>query len=111
MILNMQQVSNKLNIKNFFAKFYFTILLLKAKKMSSSFFYVSYLRFPYLLSGASDDFAIAYGNADFAYTLELPGGGPNGFDYPQDMIHDLVKETFIGYRQFPLFIKERFKSV
>ncbi|CAG9799908.1 unnamed protein product [Chironomus riparius] len=65
----------------------------------------------YTAYGASDDFAIAYGGADFAYTLELPGGGPNGFDYPQDMIHDLVKETFIGYREFSLFIKERFKTV
>ncbi|XP_070494548.1 carboxypeptidase B1-like [Chironomus tepperi] len=65
----------------------------------------------YIASGASDDFAIAYGNANFAYTLELPGGGSKGFDYPQDMIHDLVKETFIGYREFSLFIKERFKRI
>ena len=79
---------------------------------SSIFYHVQFnLRFTYFIQGASDDFAIAYGGADFAYTLELSGGGPNGFDYPQDMIHDLVKETFIGYREFSLFIKERFKTV
>jgi hypothetical protein len=59
-------------------------------------------------AGASDDFAAAYAHADFAYTLELTGGGANGFDYPQDKIYDLVRETFIGYRQFGLHIKQRF---
>ncbi|KAG5677265.1 hypothetical protein PVAND_007036 [Polypedilum vanderplanki] len=62
----------------------------------------------YTANGASDDFALAYANANFAYTLELPGGGSAGFDYPQSMIYDLVRETFIGYRQFGLHIKERF---
>jgi hypothetical protein len=38
----------------------------------------------------------------------LTGGGRDGFDFPQDRINDLVKETYIGYRQFALFIKERF---
>jgi hypothetical protein len=61
-----------------------------------------------IVLGASDDFAVSYGNANLAYTLELTGGGNAGFDYPQDMIYDLVQETFIGYREFALYIKERF---
>lgn len=62
----------------------------------------------YTASGASDDYALAYANANLAFTLELPGGGPNGFDYPQDMLHDLVTETFLGYREFGLYIGQHY---
>lgn len=62
----------------------------------------------YTANGASDDFAVAYANSDFAYTLELTCGSTNGFIYPQDMIKALVEETFVGYRQMALYIKERF---
>lgn len=77
----------------------------------------------YTANGASDDHAVALANANLAFTLELTGeclvklthltdfdffnalgGGRNGFDFPQDMVHDLVKETFLGYRQFGLYI-------
>jgi hypothetical protein len=36
----------------------------------------------------------------------LPGGGKDGFDYPEDQIYDLVKETFIGYQEFGHYIAE-----
>lgn len=62
----------------------------------------------YTANGASDDHAVAYGNANIAFTLELPGGGPNGFDYPEDKIFALVQETLVGYREFGLFIGERY---
>lgn len=62
----------------------------------------------YTANGASDDHALAYANANLAFTLELTGGGKEGFDFPQDMLFDLVKETFIGYREFGLFIGEKY---
>jgi hypothetical protein len=49
---------------------------------------------------------VAFANANLAYTLELTTG--YGFVYPQDMIHDLAKETFLGYRQFGLYIGENY---
>ena len=62
----------------------------------------------YTANGASDDHAVAFANANLAFTLELPGGGPNGFDYPQEKVFDLVQETFLGYREFGLFVGERY---
>lgn len=62
----------------------------------------------YTANGASDDHAVAYAKANLAYTLELPGGGKAGFDYPQDMIHDLARQTFQGYREFGLYIGENY---
>lgn len=62
----------------------------------------------YTANGASDDHAVAYANANLAFTLELTGGGANGFDFPQDRINDLVKETFLGYREFGLYIGETY---
>lgn len=32
----------------------------------------------YTANGASDDHAVAFANANLAFTLELTGGGPNG---------------------------------
>ena len=62
----------------------------------------------YTANGASDDFAAAKANANLAFTLELTGGGNNGFDFPQDMIGDLVQETFLGFRQFGLYIGDTY---
>lgn len=66
----------------------------------------------YTANGASDDFAIAYGRAKLAYTVELPPGpthvGFSGFEYPEDMIDTLVKEIFMGYRAMGLYIGETY---
>lgn len=62
----------------------------------------------YTANGASDDHALAYANANLAYTLELTGGGSVGFDFPEDELHDLVTETFLGYREFGLYIGEHY---
>lgn len=61
-------------------------------------------------TGCSDDYALAYANANFAYTLELTPGGSGRLwhDFPQDRIYDLVKETFLMYREFALYINEKF---
>lgn len=62
----------------------------------------------YTANGASDDHAVAFANANLAYTLELPGGGSYGFDYPQDMVAGLSRQTFLGYREFGLYIGEHY---
>lgn len=62
----------------------------------------------YTANGASDDHALAFANANLAFTLELTGGGSRGFDFPQDMVAALARETFLGYREFGLFIAERY---
>jgi hypothetical protein len=62
----------------------------------------------YTANGASDDHAVALANANLAFTLELTGGGPNGFDFPQDQVYGLVQETFLGYREFGLYIGENY---
>lgn len=61
----------------------------------------------YTANGASDDHAVAYANAQLAYTLELTGGS-HGFVYPAELAHDLAKETFLGYRRMALYIAENY---
>lgn len=62
----------------------------------------------YTANGASDDHAVAYANANLAFTLELTGGGNEGFDFPQNRAADLARETFLGYREFALYIGEHY---
>lgn len=62
----------------------------------------------YTANGASDDFALAHANANLAYTIELPPSDYNWHDYPQDMIHDLAKGTFYGFRALGLYIGEHY---
>jgi hypothetical protein len=64
----------------------------------------------YTANGASDDYAIAMTKAKMAYTLELPGGGTRGFDFPEEQIYDLVKSTFLGYQAFGHYIAEKYNS-
>lgn len=62
----------------------------------------------YTANGASDDFALAHANANLAYTIELAPSDYNWHDYPQDMIHDLAKGTFMGYRALALYVGEHY---
>ena len=62
----------------------------------------------YTANGASDDYALAFADADLAYTLELPGGGNFGFDYPQDQLFDLAKALFMGYRAMALYVGDHY---
>nr|XP_022916621.1 carboxypeptidase B-like [Onthophagus taurus] len=50
----------------------------------------------YPAAGCSDDWMKGAGGADLSYTLELPGGGSQGFDLPASRIYDVVIETFQG---------------
>lgn len=61
----------------------------------------------YTANGASDDHAVAYANAQLAYTLELTGGD-FGFDYPVELAKALAQETFLGYRRMALYIAENY---
>jgi hypothetical protein len=62
----------------------------------------------YIASGASDDYAAAVGKAHLAYTLELPGGGSNGFDIQAYRIPAVVAETFPGIVFLINYIVETF---
>jgi len=62
----------------------------------------------YTANGASDDHAAAYANANLAFTIELPPSDFNTFDYPQDMVHELAKGMFHGYRAMGLYIGENY---
>ncbi|GJQ71040.1 hypothetical protein Trydic_g950 [Trypoxylus dichotomus] len=54
----------------------------------------------YAASGASDDWTFAVAGAPLSYTLELPGGGQNGFDLPASRILSVCQETWEGIRVF-----------
>lgn len=58
----------------------------------------------YAASGGSDDYAAGYFDVDFTYTIELPGGGKNGFDLPADQIVKVSEEIIIGLKVFLNYI-------
>lgn len=62
----------------------------------------------YRAHGVSDDFAVGVADAEMAIVVELPGGGSQGYDFPEDDLEDLLKETFEGLRQFALYVGENF---
>lgn len=62
----------------------------------------------YPASGASDDFAAGVANINLAFTIELPGGGSSGFDLPANRIPDVVHESFLGLREYGLYIAATF---
>lgn len=53
----------------------------------------------YKASGATDDYAFNSG-AQVAYTIELTGGGLEGFDLPADQLGKVVTETMEIYKTF-----------
>ncbi|XP_058121444.1 carboxypeptidase B-like [Anopheles ziemanni] len=52
----------------------------------------------YTANGCSDDYAAAVVGAQFAYTLELTGGGSQGFDLPASQILAVATQTFEIFR-------------
>ena len=62
----------------------------------------------YLANGASDEHAMAFANAYFSYTIELPYTDNNWHDYPQDMVYDLAQGTFYGFEALGLYIGNKF---
>lgn len=62
----------------------------------------------YIANGVSDDHVIGEVEAKMAVVVELPGGGTRGFDFPEEDIEDLIKETFEGLRQFGIYVSKNF---
>ncbi|XP_034245535.1 carboxypeptidase B-like [Thrips palmi] len=54
----------------------------------------------YPAAGGSDDWAKGVGGIAKSYTIELHGGGRNGFDLPASQIWDSVTQTFEGLKVF-----------
>lgn len=54
----------------------------------------------YFAAGASDDWFKAIAGAPLSYTVELPGGGNQGFDLPASRIQPVVTETWPGIVAF-----------
>lgn len=62
----------------------------------------------YRSSGNSRDFATGVAGINMAFTIELPGGGSQGFDIPPQRIRAVVHETFIGFISIANSIKSTF---
>lgn len=58
----------------------------------------------YFAAGASDDWFKAIANVPLSYTIELPGGGSQGFDLPAYRIQPVVAETWPGIVAFYDFV-------
>ncbi|GJQ71038.1 hypothetical protein Trydic_g948 [Trypoxylus dichotomus] len=54
----------------------------------------------YYAAGCSDDWFKGGANVSLSYTVELPGGGNQGFDLPADRIQPVVTETWPGIIAF-----------
>lgn len=50
----------------------------------------------YAAAGGSDDYMFAVGKVPISITMELPGGGRNGFDPPASDIQRMANESVIG---------------
>nr|CAD7425780.1 unnamed protein product [Timema monikensis] len=59
-------------------------------------------------AGGSDDWVKAIGGVDYAYTLELPGGGNSGFDLPASQIFRTVSTFFPAIRVMGEYIRDNF---
>lgn len=62
----------------------------------------------YLANGVSDDHVIGEAESKMSIVVELPGGGNRGFDFPEEDLEDLVKETFEGLRNFGIYVGDNF---
>ncbi|XP_026272805.1 carboxypeptidase B-like [Frankliniella occidentalis] len=60
----------------------------------------------YPAAGASDDWSKGVANIAKAYTIELQGGGSNGFDLPANRILGVVQQLFEGMRVFAARAKQ-----
>lgn len=64
----------------------------------------------YLANGVSDDFVIGKAKAKMSIVIELPEGGRHGYDFPEEDIDDLVKETFEGLKQIGIYVGNSFHN-
>lgn len=62
----------------------------------------------YAAAGGSDDYAYAVADVPISMTMELPGGGSQGFNPPPTRIEEIVKETFVGVRAMALEVARNY---
>lgn len=64
----------------------------------------------YAASGLSQDYAYEIKKIPIAITMELPGGGRQGFDPPASSIEKSVKETWEGIKSMAIRIVEKYSK-
>lgn len=62
----------------------------------------------YAVTGISIDYVYAVQKIPISITIELPGGGPNGFDLPASEIRAKVEETWTGVRAMAMKVNEKY---
>lgn len=62
----------------------------------------------YPAAGASDDWMKGVAGIPLVYTIELPGGGSNGFDLPPDRLKEVCTETLEGIKIFQKHIQDNY---
>lgn len=65
----------------------------------------------YRASGISHDYAVARANYSMSFTMELPGGGSQGFDIPASRIPDVIAETRPGLVVFAEYVAEKWGNL
>jgi hypothetical protein len=58
----------------------------------------------YAASGVSDDFAVGVVDSEYSLVVELPYGGEFGYDFPEQDLFELVRETFEGIKAISVFL-------
>lgn len=64
----------------------------------------------YAAAGGSDDYALGVTKIPVSITMELTGGGNNGFDPPPSQIRNIVKETWIGIRAMAIKVHTKYNG-
>lgn len=62
----------------------------------------------YAAAGGSDDWFMGVNGVPLTYTMELPGGGFQGFDLQEKKIKPIVRETFQGIKVFAKYIRQTY---
>lgn len=62
----------------------------------------------YPAAGGSDDWVKGVAGVELSYTIELPGGGEQGFDPPPEQIPSIVTETWEGVKAYHHYIQGKF---
>lgn len=64
----------------------------------------------YAAAGGSDDYALGVKSIPVSITMELPGGGSQGFDPPASRIKAIVQETWIGIKAMALKVNQKYNG-
>lgn len=64
----------------------------------------------YFASGSSKDWFKGVAQVPLSYTIELPGGGNQGFDLPADRIQPVITETWSGIIAFYNYVIANYRK-